>query len=112
VAAGVVILGCPDYKALMTLRAGMEHGDKRLPQGFHDIVAKLDPRLENVSKKDLLILKGEIDELVPWSACQGFVSHLPPETTELVGFPDVGHAFPREMMEKSVDWIVEWRRRR
>ena len=85
---------------------------KRLPPTFLDIVAKLDPRLEIVSGKDLLILKGDVDKLVPWSACEGFVSGLDPTNTEVVGYPGVGHAFSEEMREKSADWIAQWRRRR
>jgi len=111
VTAGVVVIGCPDFKSLMLQRAGEQDREARLPQAFLDIVVKLDPRLETVSTKDLLILKGDDDNLVPWSASQRFVSALPPEKVEVVGYPGVGHAFPDAMLKKSAAWIVDWRRR-
>jgi predicted esterase len=106
-----VIIGCPDYKALVSQRAGNKEKDKRLPKLFLDLVAKLDPKLENVSRKEVLILKGDEDELVPWSASQEFVGRLPNERKEVVGFPGVGHKFTDQMMAKAVSWIVEWRER-
>lgn len=112
VAAGVVVIGCPDYIRLMTQRAGEQDRLVRLPPAFLDLVSKLDPTVENVSKKDVLILKGDDDPLVPWSASEPFVSSLPKERAEVVGYPGVGHAFPKEMLEKAAGWIVEWRRRR
>lgn len=98
--------------ALLIPRAGEELKDKRLPPSFLAIVARLDPQLELVSRKDLLILKGDEDASVPWSASEAFVSRLPPAKTEVVGYPGVGHAYTEVMVEKCVDWIVKWRRQR
>ena len=97
----------------MTQRAAAQNNkDKLLPKSFLDTVAQLDPQVGKVSLKDLLILKGDDDPLVPWSASEAFVSRLPPDRVEVVGYPGVGHAFPDVMLEKSADWIVGWRRRR
>ena len=97
--------------ALLIPRAGQEHKDKRLPPAFLATIAELDPQLERVSKKDLLILKGDEDPLVLWSASESFVSKLPPSRTEVVGYPGIGHAYPDAMKEKCAEWIVHWRRK-
>lgn len=95
----------------MSLRAGGERKDIRLPKTFLELVTNLDPQVEELSKKDLLILKGDEDPLVPWTASQDFVSRLPSDKTEVVGYPGVGHAYPQAMLEKFTEWVVQWRRR-
>ena len=106
VKAGVAVIGCPTFPALMIPRAE-EKREERLPQAFLDLVAKLDPKLDIISKKDLLILKGDEDLLVPWKASEEFVSKLPKGRVEVIGYP-CGHAFPDAMLEKSAGWIVNW----
>lgn len=96
---------------LMLQRTGEQDREARLPHAFLELVSKLGPRPDVLSRKDLLILKGDDDQLVPWSASQGFVSLLSPEKAEVVGYPGVGHAFTDEMREKSAEWIVQWRLR-
>jgi len=96
---------------LMLHRTGEQDREARLPHAFLELVSKLGPRPDVLSRKDLLILKGDDDQLVPWSASQGFVSLLLPEKAEVVGYPGVGHAFTDEMREKSAEWIVQWRLR-
>ena len=81
-----------------------------MPHAFLGLVSKLGPRPDVLSKKDLLILKGDDNEIVPWSASQGFVSLLPPQKPEVIGFPGVGQPFTDEMREKSAKWIVKWGR--
>jgi len=107
VKAGVAVIGCPTFPALMIPRATRDKRDERLPKAFLDLVAKLDPKLDVISKKDILILKGDDDQLVPWEASEDFVSKLSKDKAEVVGFP-CGHAFPDEMLEKSASWIVDW----
>jgi pimeloyl-ACP methyl ester carboxylesterase len=111
VKAGVVVIGCPDYRMLMLQRAGERDREARLPHAFLGLVSKLGPRPDILSKKDLLILKGDEDQLVPWSASQGFVSLLPKDRAEVIGFPGVGHNFADEMRDMSAEWIIDWRRR-
>ena len=82
--------------------------EERLPQAFLDLVGRLDPKPDIISKKDILILKGDDDKLVPWEASKEFVSKLPKDKAEIVGYPGIGHAFTEEMLEKSASWIVEW----
>jgi predicted esterase len=96
---------------LMLQRAGGQDREARLPPAFLGLISKLGPKPDVLSKKDLLILKGDDDQLVPWSASQGFVSLLPPDKAEVVGYPGVGHAFTGEMREKSAEWMVQWRLR-
>ena len=95
----------------MLQRAGEQDREARLPPAFLELVSKLGPSPDVLSRKDVLILKGDDDQLVPWSASQGFVSVLPPDKAEVVGYPGVGHAFTGEMREKSAEWIVQWRLR-
>jgi predicted esterase len=92
----------------MIPRAGEEKKEERLPKAFLELVATLDPKLDVISKKDMLILKGDEDKLVPWEASEEFVGKLPKDKAEVVGYPGVGHAFTDTMLEKSAGWIVEW----
>jgi predicted esterase len=92
----------------MILRAHGADKEKLLPKAFLDLVASLDPKLDVISKKDMLILKGDDDQLVPWEASEEFVSKLPKDKAEVVGYPGVGHAFTPEMQERSAKWIVDW----
>jgi hypothetical protein len=96
---------------LMLQRTGERDRETRLPHAFLELVSKLGPKPDVLSKKDLLILKGDEDQLVPWSASQGFVSLLPKDKAGVIGFPGVGHAFTDEMRDESAEWIVDWRRR-
>jgi predicted esterase len=108
ISAGVVIIGCPDFLALMSQRAGPE-SDKLLPKSFRETVRRLSPSVGEVSKKDILILKGEDDQLIPWKACRNFVDRLPASKMEIVGYPGVGHELYPGMDAKTLDWIHKWR---
>jgi hypothetical protein len=96
---------------LMLQRAGEQDREARLPPTFLELVSKLGPRPDVLSRKDLLILKADEDQLVPWSASQEFVSLLPPDKAEVIGYPGVGHVFTGGMREQSAEWIVQWRLR-
>ena len=116
VAAGVVVIGCPDITALMRRRAEGGAGDKEamMPEGLCGLVEELGPRVERVREKDVLIQKGEEDPLVLWEASEGFVGRLlegGKGRVEVKGYEGVGHAFPEEMQRDAVDWIGEWRRK-
>ena len=95
----------------MIQRAGEQDRETRLPRSFLGLVSKLGPKPDVLSRKDLLILKGDDDQIVPWSASQGFVSLLPKDKAEVIGFPGVGHAFTDEMRDKGAEWIVDWQQR-
>ena len=83
--------------------------EERLPPSFMSMVSELGPRVEKVAEKDVLILKGDDDTLVPWSASAAWVNQLPKEKAEVVGYPGVGHAFTDEMKERMAQWIDQWR---
>lgn len=95
----------------MKMRAGGKDLEKRLPQLFLDLVQRLKPQLSKISQKDLLILKGDEDKLVPWEASQNFVDRLPGDKATVVGYPGIGHAVPAAMMNDAAYWIQEWRRK-
>ncbi|KAH7336488.1 Alpha/Beta hydrolase protein [Rhexocercosporidium sp. MPI-PUGE-AT-0058] len=110
VAAGVVIIGCPDFDILMESRAGKELLETRLPRAFRGAVARLCPRLDRVSKKEILILRGDTDQLVPWSASEVFVSQLPQDKVEIISYSGVGHEYNEQMLQKTVSWLCNWRK--
>lgn len=114
VAAGVVVIGCPDFLALMSARAGPEKLHLRMPPTFVELLEKLAPNPAELAKKDILILKGDEDRLVPWEASQEVVENLRKNSkgqVEVVGYPGVGHAYPDAMVEKVADWVRDWRER-
>lgn len=111
VTAGVVIIGCPDPAALMKIRAGKDKAAERLPDSFLETVRRLSPKFEEVAKKDMLILKGNDDVLVPWEPSQRFVDKLPKGKVSVVGYDGVGHALTDAMIQDTAKWIKGFRQR-
>ena len=108
--AGVSIIGCPDVALLMRQRAG-EKAEQLVPTSFLKTVDNLGATSDRVSRKDLLVLKGNEDPLVPWSASQDFINRLPQDKVTVKGYEKVGHAVTREMIDDTAAWILMIRQR-
>lgn len=127
-AAGIVI-GCPDFCALMTHRAEKSRlrdfvvgRCEAFPKSLLDVVTRRDPAAMGVKEaarrlqgKKIFLLEGGQDKLVPGECGRPFVEALQKESgVECVKrvWPEVGHAYPDEMREALVDWlatvIVPW----
>ncbi|KIV78540.1 hypothetical protein PV11_06185 [Exophiala sideris] len=109
--AGVVIIGCPDTAALMQMRVDGKDSRQLVPPSFLGTVRRLQPNVEQVAKKSVLILKGNKDNLVPWEASQTFVEQLPKAKVQVIGYDGIGHALTKAMEEDTAKWILAFRKR-
>lgn len=114
--------GCPDYLALMSERAvlnGIPFGPPYIPQTFLCIISQQDAAAAPYSisdsfnpfyGKNILVLAGAEDKLVPWSASKAFVDDLtvgPDGAKEVILEPGVGHECTQEMVREMSRFIWE-----
>lgn len=80
-----------------------------VPPSLVDVCRKLGATVEQVSRKHLLVLKGNEDVLVPWTASQDFVERLPRDKVTVKGYDGVGHAVTGDMVADTAKWIQQIR---
>lgn len=117
---GVPIIGCPDYTALMTERAGLNGipwEPPYIPRSLLDLIERYDPAAASYTVPDasnpflgkkILVLSGGDDKLVPWSASKTFVDSLNVGlggVKEVIVAPGVGHKCTREMVQAMSRFI-------
>lgn len=102
--AGVVIIGCPDLAGLLTSRAGDDAAEK-VPPSLVETLQRFGTKANRLAEKDVLILKGDEDPLVPWTASETFVKKLPREKATVIGYHGVEHAVTKEMVDDTAVWI-------
>ncbi|KAI5284163.1 hypothetical protein KEM54_001557 [Ascosphaera aggregata] len=111
--AGVVICGRPDYPSLMSRRLislslnPAQREKVLLSPVFVETVKSVGPTVETLQDKDILILKGDNDNLVPFEGGREFIETLG-NRVKVIGFPGVGHEFTDGMVDKGASWITEW----
>ncbi|KAJ2929378.1 hypothetical protein H1R20_g7729, partial [Candolleomyces eurysporus] len=102
ISIGIPIIGCPDYRALLTHRAkqqGIPLEPPYFPASLQQVVQTNDPVNKDYSSADpqrnpfigkqVFVLCGEKDKLVPWSAGAKFVEGLEDLENDLVHGTDV-----------------------
>lgn len=134
--ACVVIIGCPDYVTLMEGRAkvaGLQEEDKALlgskwfPSDLVQTCSENDPKsllfgreipggeattgydIGGLKGKKLLLCSGGDDELVPHRCGTAFLKGLRDLGVEFDDrvYPGVGHHFPKEMVEDTIEFLVD-----
>lgn len=93
---------------LLASRAG-ENAQQLIPPSFVEVCRRLGATVEQVSRKHLLVLKGNEDVLVPWTASQEFVERLPRDKVTVKGYDGVGHAVTGDMIADAANWIQQIR---
>ena len=116
---GVPIIGCPDYIGLMTHRAlqqGIPLEPPYFPASLRQLVGKYDPvhcDAEGSNPfigKKVLVLCGETDDLVPWSASAEFVGNLnvgATGTKRVEVHEGVGHQCTGAMEDEALQFVKE-----
>ncbi|KAI0749921.1 Alpha/Beta hydrolase protein [Daedaleopsis nitida] len=121
---GIPIIGCPDYLTLIRSRAEQSSipiGPPYFPDSFMVYLKRNDPAAtphtaadaENPFRgKKILVLCGQEDTLVPWSASKQFVEELDVGEQEgglktVVVEPGVGHTCSPGMVKEAVRFL--WR---
>ena len=116
---GVSIIGCGDYRRLMTDRI-QKTAQEFLPNPplssfFLDFLKSKDPihRISNLVQKDVLLLSGGRDELVPSECNADFVQKMvdaPRDTSsrflEIVD-PEAGHTVSPLMRQETKSWFAK-----
>ncbi|KAF8244832.1 alpha/beta-hydrolase [Wilcoxina mikolae CBS 423.85] len=119
-AAGVII-GCPDFCALMEHRAGKSRleaftvgGSTQFPKTLLDTVRRYDPAAMGVDEavrrlkgKKVLCLSGGVDKLVPYECSKRFLGELKEKGVNVVDrvFDGVGHECTDEMVKELAGWV-------
>ncbi|KAJ7052486.1 Alpha/Beta hydrolase protein [Mycena amicta] len=106
----IPIIGCPDYLALMRIRAeaqGVAIAPPNFPASFIRTVEETALTAMQFEGKRLLVLSGGSDTL-PWAATAKFVAglHLDEGQKEIVVYPGVGHQVPDEMVKRAVAFTM------
>ncbi|KAJ4479955.1 Alpha/Beta hydrolase protein [Lentinula aciculospora] len=121
---GIPIIGCPDYLLLISERAAkhgisLDSASKYFPESLLSLIREEGPPStpyleEGVSNpffgKNILVLSGGADPLVPWSASEGFVEGLtvgPHGYKKVVVQPDTGHTVTPEMIKEMIEFLRE-----
>ena len=120
---GCSIIGCPSYIELMEYRlrkSRLPVEPPYLPRSFLRILERDDPgtilRMTNkiqpsLKRKQILILAGREDTLVPWTVCTKFISQLEQqsESIQIKQYKGVGHvAYHPEMMRDFYKWFLRF----
>ncbi|KAG8880977.1 hypothetical protein FRB97_000301 [Tulasnella sp. 331] len=123
VTMGVPIIGCPDYLSLMEERAkeaGMAPGPPVIPKHLQAYITKHSPtssgydipsELNPFFNKDILVLSGAADNLVPWSHCKPFVDALvvgEKGRKRVVLQTGAGHELTPEMIAEAAEFVWQW----
>lgn len=118
---GIPIIGCPDYLKLIKQRAegsGIAFAAPHIPDSLVKFVKSVDPASTKSTAQDssnpfygkkVLVLSGEVDKLVPWTASQEFVDSLEvgPGKKKVVVQKGVGHKVTEEMVSEAGLFIKE-----
>jgi acetyl esterase/lipase len=118
---GCVVIGCPSYIDLMEYRlekCGLPVSAEYLPEPFRRLVDRNSPGSyfrrtgdvpDALKTKDILILSGQDDNLVPWSASEPFVTKLQEgsPSVQVKLYPGVKHEFAPEMRTDFRNWFLK-----
>lgn len=107
--AGIPIIGCPDFMTLMKGRAEPLGGltQDRMPDSLINAVSFLDPKVENLKGKRILVLSGEKDKLVPFDKGAAFVEQVKQcaESVQVEIYPGIGHKCTESMIDEMSRFI-------
>ena len=119
VKTGISIIGCPDYLRLMTQRAVKRKQDveKCFPATFKEALKGFDPASvldqghNPFTGKQIQILSGKDDKLVPWKTSQEFVEEKLDVGVEGVKevklYDGIGHECCDDMVEDMASFIAK-----
>jgi len=108
--AAIISVGCPNMHDLMVDRLGGKDvvDPIRWPGSISEYYSERDQRVSRIEGKQILILNGALDKLVPsrfsapWVEKYGWKNDV-----SFNVFENSGHWFSLEMMDKVIEWVVE-----
>ncbi|TLN06263.1 hypothetical protein FDZ71_11115 [bacterium] len=119
--AAVSVIGGPDFQTLARKssleRIGLPVGQMtQFIESAGELIKRYDP-LYNVQRFrsiPLLLLNGELDDLIPLACAQSLYEALKPqyqatpEKLKMKVYPGVGHQYTHEMEDDAVDWLKRY----
>jgi len=119
---GCPIIGCPSYIDLMEYRlqmSGLPNAPPHLPQSFRQLLERTDPGSyfrrtgeipASLTRKHILVISGETDRLVPWSASEPFITRFNQESDRLQVeiFSGIGHEYNPSMRDLFCAWMHQF----
>jgi len=119
---GCSVIGCPSYIELMEYRlkqSGLPVDPPHLPPSFLRVLERDDPGTifrqtkeipASLKRKNILVLSGKEDVLVPWTASNTFITALQEQSQsiEVKVYPGVGHEFVPIMAKDFHVWLLKF----
>jgi predicted esterase len=99
--------------------SNLPNAPPHMPRSFVQLLQRTDPGSHfrrtgeipaSLKIKQILVLSGEADKLVPWSASAPFISQLQKESDkiEVQVYEGTGHEYNLVMRKKFCDWLVQF----
>ncbi|KAJ5572966.1 Alpha/Beta hydrolase protein [Penicillium hetheringtonii] len=108
--AAIISVGCPNMHDLMVDRLGGKDivDPIRWPDSISEYYSERDQRVARIEGKQILILNGALDKLVPSRFSVPWVEKYGGKNDVSFNvFENSGHWFSLEMMDKVIEWVVE-----
>ncbi|CAI7660061.1 unnamed protein product [Penicillium manginii] len=108
--AAIISVGSPNMTDLLLERLGKRDGPDpiRWPESIAQMYRDRDQRVSNIENKQILLLNGALDTLVPSKFSVPWVEKYGPKNdVSLIVFENTGHWFSLEMMDKVVEWVLQ-----
>jgi len=116
--AAVSVIGGANFQTLVTKshleRIGLPVGQlTQFVESAGELIKRYDPifNVQRFRSIPLLLLNGEIDDLIPLECARSLYEALKPqyqaapERLKMKVYPGVGHEYTREMEDEAVDWL-------
>lgn len=106
----IISVGSPNMTDLLLERLGKRDGPDpiRWPESIAQMYRDRDQRVSQIEGKQILLLNGALDTLVPSKFSVPWVEKYGPKNdVSLNVFEDTGHWFSLEMMDKVVEWVLQ-----
>lgn len=107
---GCPIIGCPDFLPLMEGRAAgakTPMTEDMFPHSLRAAVEKLDPKVDRIADKHVLVCSGSRDKLVPFARGAAFVDRLKTKADVTVNMYDCGHRCTKEMIDDLSKFLMK-----
>ncbi|CAI7677944.1 unnamed protein product [Penicillium pancosmium] len=106
----IISVGSPNMTDLLLERLGKRDGPDpiRWPESIAEMYRDRDQRVSQIEGKQILLLNGALDTLVPSKFSVPWVEKYGPKNDVSFNvFEETGHWFSLEMMDKAVDWVLQ-----
>ena len=113
ITTAIVISGSPNLTDLLLERLEVQnstssvlHGTRKWPQLIEELYQARDKRMKQITGKNILILTGTVDTLVPSKFARDWVEkYADKNNVTFLEQEETGHWLSYDMMDKVSDWV-------